>query len=81
MKALWYVDVDSDICRGAEKLTPLEVVAEIETLTAQRDAAVKALRGVLHHDEGVKAQYRLPQSLLRHINAALASVNGGDHAD
>ena len=36
------------------------------------DALVEALRGVLHHNNGVKEQYKLPQSLISQIEKALA---------
>lgn len=31
----------------------------------------KALEGVLHHNDAVKAQYKLPESLIRQIREAL----------
>lgn len=33
-----------------------------------------ALRGVLHHNDAVKPQFQLPDSLIRHITAALGGV-------
>ena len=41
---------------------------------AQRDELAEALRGVQHHNAAVKDQYKLPESLMRHIATALSKV-------
>lgn len=42
-------------------------------MTQREQAMEKALLGVLHHNQAVKAQFRLPDSLIRHIEQALST--------
>ncbi len=41
----------------------------------QRDI-MKALKGVLHHNDAVKVQYKLPESLIRQVKQAILLHEG-----
>ena len=47
----YYVDADFNVCYGSQIMEPLEIVATIETLTAENAALREALRACIT-DEG-----------------------------
>ena len=49
-------------------------IGSAELREERLQTAVKALQGVLHHHNASKAEYQLPQSLVRHIESALKAV-------
>lgn len=47
-----------------------------EALLDDRDACAKALRGVLHHDDAMKREYKTSPALIRHVRKALGGAPG-----
>lgn len=45
-------------------------------LMATAPIMLKALEGVIHHNNATKPQYQLPKSLIRKVEAAIASAKG-----
>lgn len=50
----------------------------IATACSAHEGLVKALQGVLHHHAAVQSAYQLPESLVRQITNALATIEKGD---
>ncbi len=42
------------------------------------EAMLKALKGVLHHNEGLKPEYKMSPSLVYHVRKAVALAEGKD---
>ena len=71
-KSIAVVSWGCGCCKHDAKEEDFANAARIVHCVNTHDALVEALRGVLHHNNGVKEQYKLPQSLISQIEKALA---------
>lgn len=58
------------------KLEDQPIVKAMADLVTASPYMMKALEGVLHHNDGVKEAHKLPNSLIREIVAAIAKAKG-----
>ena len=74
----YYVDADFNVCYGSQIMEPLEIVATIETLTADNAALRKALAGIMERVDAAMAQGDEPgkgvAELLTAARSALAKA-------
>lgn len=65
--------LNADLLAEGEKFANAEfIVRAVNT----HDETIRALKGVLHHNNAVKDAYKLPESLIRQIETAIAKAEG-----
>ena len=80
----YYVDADFNVCYGSQIMEPLEIVATIETLTAENAALREALKHALVYIEHpevrrITNEFSLPSDgFILNCRAALALADGGE---
>jgi hypothetical protein len=61
-------------CKSFDEI--VAVMDEKMPIIASAPELLEALEGVIHHDNALKPQWKLPESLVRQVKAAIAKAKG-----